>query len=206
MTIGERIKIRRQELGLSVEELAKKIGKNRATVYRYESDEINSLPASVLVPIAEALGLRPAALIGSEDGSSVPFGFSPLPKFKQVPRLGDISCGVPIMSEENFDGYDSVAEYVDCDFTLTCKGDSMINARIYDGDVVYIKQQSMVDNGQIAAVLVDGEEKLLKRVYITNTSITLMPENPNYAPLVFVGEEMNRVSIIGRAVGFYSNL
>ena len=138
--------------------------------------------------------------------ASIPEGFQPVPKMVKRPRLGVISCGDPIMSEENFDGYDDVPEHINCDFTLTCEGDSMIGARICDGDTVYIKQQPTVENGQIAAVLIEGSEKLLKRVYITEASIILQAENPAYPPRSFFKEDMNRVSIIGRAVGFYSNV
>lgn len=207
MTIGEKIKKRRIELGMSVDDLAEKIGKNRATVYRYESEDILNLPSTVLVPIAKALNMQPAELIyNADEQAQIPNGFQPVPQMKRVPRLGRISCGVPIMSEENLDGFDNVPENICCDFTLVCEGDSMVNARICDGDVVYIKQQPVVDSGAIAAVLIDGTEKLLKRVYITETSVTLQAENPKYAPLVFVGAEMNRVTIIGKAVGFYSNI
>lgn len=136
----------------------------------------------------------------------IPDGFQPLPATVKRPRLGVISCGDPIMSEENFDGYDDVPEHINCDFTLICEGDSMIGARICDGDTVYIKQQPTVENGQIAAVLIDGAEKLLKRVYLTDDSIVLQAENPAYPPRSFFKEDMNRVSIIGRAVGFYSNV
>lgn len=141
-----------------------------------------------------------------ENKALVPDGFLPLPHTVKRPRLGAISCGDPIMSEENFDGYDDVPEHTNCDFTLVCEGDSMIGARICDGDIVYIKQQPTVENGQIAAILIDGTEKLLKRVYITDDSIVLQAENPAYPPRTFFKEDMNRVSIIGRAVGFYSNI
>ncbi len=164
--------------------------------------------------IAEALEVSEAWLMGFDvpmrknvsTESSIPDGFQPLPHTIKRPRLGAISCGDPIMSEENFDGYDDVPEHINCDFTLLCEGDSMIGARICDGDTVYIKQQSIVENGQIAAVLIDGAEKLLKRVYITEDSIVLQAENPAYPPRTFFKEDMNRVSIIGRAVGFYSNV
>lgn len=133
-------------------------------------------------------------------------GFQPGPKTVKKPRLGVISCGEPIDSEENFEGYDNVPEDIQCDFTLICEGDSMIGARIRDGDVVYIRQQPTVENGQIAAVLIDGEEKLLKRVLFKPNRIILHAENTAYEPLIFDGEEMNRVTIIGRAVGFTSTL
>lgn len=164
--------------------------------------------------IAEALRVSEAWLMGFDvpmrkttyEEPSIPDGFQPLPNTVKRPRLGAISCGDPIMSEENFDGYDDVPEHINCDFTLVCEGDSMIGARICDGDTVYIKQQATVENGQIAAVLIDGTEKLLKRVYITEDSIVLQAENPAYPPRSFFREDMNRVSIIGRAVGFYSNI
>lgn len=203
--LSEILKRRRSEMGLTLLEIANKMGVSEATVQRWESGNIKSLRHNRISKLAEILNVEPAILMGWED-NSIPLGFQPLPKFKKVPRLGAISCGEPLLSEENLEGYDSIPENIDCDFTLKCEGDSMINARINDGDIVYIKQQPIVENGQIAAVLIDGEEKLLKRVYMTNTAITLTPENPKYSPLVFVGEEMNRVSIIGRAVGFYSNI
>lgn len=140
------------------------------------------------------------------ESDKIPEGFLPLPATKKVPRLGVISCGDPINSEENFEGYDDVPEHIACDFTLKCEGDSMIGARINDGDLVYIRQQSTVENGQIAAVLIDGTEKLLKRVYINDDSVILQAENPVYPPRVYSKEDMNRVSIIGRAVGFTSIL
>lgn len=134
--------------------------------------------------------------------SSIP-GIMPLPKTVKKPRLGQIACGEPIMTEENFDGYDDVPNNISCDFTLICKGDSMINARIHDGDIVYIKQQPTVENGQIAAIMIDGETTL-KRVYIDGDRLTIMPENPAYKPHIYIGEELNNIRIIGRATGFTS--
>lgn len=140
----------------------------------------------------------------SESAAFADLGFLPPPTTTKKPRLGRISCGKPIDSEENFDGYDDVPDNIQCDFTLICEGDSMIGARIQDGDVVYIRQQPDVESGQIAAVLIDGTEKLLKRVLLKPNRIILQAENRAYEPLIFDGEEMNRVSIIGRAVGFTS--
>lgn len=161
--------------------------------------------------IAEALGVSEAWLMGFDvpmkktlGGDDIPAGFQPVPTTSKRPRLGVISCGNPIDTPENFDGYDDVPDMFDCDFTLVCEGDSMIGARICDGDIVYIKQQPTIENGQIAAVLIDGEEKLLKRVYITEESIILQAENPAYPPRSYHREDMNRVSIIGKVVGFTS--
>lgn len=209
MSLSEVLKKRRSELGYTLLEIADKMGVSEATVQRWESGNIKSLRQGRISQLADILRVSPAALMGWEENSgdfNVPEGFMPLPKINKVPRLGVISCGDPINSEENFDGYDDVPEHIVCDFTLKCEGDSMTGARINDGDLVYIRQQSTVENGQIAAVLVDGTEKLLKRVYINDDSIILQAENPAYPPRVFSKEDMNRVSIIGRAVGFTSVL
>lgn len=137
----------------------------------------------------------------SETATIVPFpaNLSPAPKFQQKPRVGRIACGLPILAEENIEEYDYVPDNIKCDFTLQCRGDSMINARIYDGDIVCIKAQEEVESGQIAAVMVGDSEATLKRVRIYDDHIVLEAENPQYKPLVFWEEEMNNVHVIGLA-------
>lgn len=133
----------------------------------------------------------------------------PLPKTRKVPRLGTIACGEPILAQENIENYDKAPEGVNCDFTLKCKGDSMTGARIHDGDIVYIRLQEEVENGEIAAVLVDdvGESNAtLKRVYLYENQIVLQAENPKYSPWVYTGKDMNKVRIIGKAVAFLSEV
>ena len=134
----------------------------------------------------------------------------PLPKTRKVPGLGTIACGEPILAQENIENYDRAPEGVNCDFTLKCKGDSMVGSRINDGDIVYIRLQEEVENGEIAAVLVDdiAEESsaTLKRVYLYENQIVLQAENPKYSPLVYTGEDMNKVRIIGKAVAFLSEV
>ena len=127
----------------------------------------------------------------------------PVPQMAKIPLLGSIACGAPILAEEHIEEYEDVPKHVRADFALTCKGDSMINARIFDGDIVYVRQQATVDNGQIAAVLIDGEATL-KRVQLYEDHISLEPENPQYRPLVYWGDEMNTVHILGKAVAFTS--
>lgn len=189
--------------GLSYVELEKRTGISKSALQRYANGSTKKVPIDVIQAIAKVTNVSDAWIMGWQT-QSIPEGFLTIPNTVKRPRLGVISCGDPIMSEENFDGYDDVPEDISCDFTLICEGDSMIGARICDGDTVYIKQQPTVENGQIAAVLIDGTEKLLKRVYITEDSIILQAENPAYPPRSFFKEDMNRVSIIGRAVGFYS--
>lgn len=94
---------------------------------------------------------------------------------------------------------------IDADFAMICSGDGMINARIHDGDIVYIRQQDTVENGDVAAVLINGEATL-KRVKLYEDHISLEAENPQYRPLVYWGEEMNVVRILGKAVAFTSEI
>lgn len=135
-----------------------------------------------------------------------PSNINPAPTFQKVPRVGRIACGTPILAEENIEGYDSVPDTIKCDFTLACRGDSMINARIYDGDIVCIRSQETVESGEIAAVMVDEEEATLKRVYLYDDHVVLHAENPQYKPMVFWKEEMNRVRIIGLATHFIAQI
>ena len=122
---------------------------------------------------------------------------------QKVPLVGHIACGQPITAEENLEGYVDAPAEKQIDFALTCHGDSMIDAGIHDGDTVYIRKQGEVENGQIAAVRID-EEATLKRVYYypEDTKIVLQPANVAYAPQVYVGEELEAISIEGLLIGF----
>lgn len=205
MTIYQRIKFLREEANMTQQELAEKVGFKTASAVNKIELGLRDINQTKIRAFANALGVTPGELMGdTKTNTFIPDGFQPLPKTVKRPRLGIISCGDPIDTPENFDGYDDVPDFIDCDFTLVCEGDSMIGARICDGDVVYIKQQPTIENGQIAAVLVDGYEKLLKRVYITEESVILQAENPAYPPRSYHKEDMNRVSIIGKVVGFTS--
>lgn len=204
MKMGDRIRQRREELHISVDEVAKRLGKHRATIYRYESDEIRTLPTDVLEPLAAVLETTPAALMGWEDlEPDMPENVIPLPKTRTLPLLGTIACGQPITAIQDDTELVEVPEYVRADFALRCKGDSMINARIFDGDIVYIRQQEEVENGEIAAVLI-GDEATLKKVYLYPDRMILEPANPLFEPIVCREEEMNDVRILGKAVAFTS--
>jgi repressor LexA len=112
---------------------------------------------------------------------------------------------MPIYVEEKHESFIAVADQLEADFCLKARGDSMTGARIFDGDIVIIRSQSTVENGEIAAVII-GDEATLKRVYYypNEGKLILSPENPRYAPLVYVGHELESVKIIGKAVAFQS--
>lgn len=132
---------------------------------------------------------------------TIPPGFMPLPKMKKVPLIGAIACGDPITAIQNREGDVNAPVDMRCDFALKCRGESMIGAGIHDGDVVYIRIQPEVENGEIAAVRI-GEEATLKRVYLHSDYIELRPENPAFESIIRRREEMNDVQIEGKAVGW----
>lgn len=209
MTIGDRIRLARIQKGISQDDLAKAINSTKQAIYKYEKGIVTNIPMDKLELIANLLNVTPAYLMGWEEEKhsaiSLPDNILPLPKFKKLPLVGTIACGDPILSEQNIEDYIKCPNDINADFCLRCKGDSMIGARIHDGDIVYIRQQPDVENGEIAAVLID-DEATLKRVYKKGNSIILQPENPAYEPLVFVREEINQISILGKAVCFLSNV
>ena len=205
MTTGEKIKFRRKEIGFSAEKVADIIGVSPATIYRYEKGDIEKVPGDVLFSIAKALHTTPAYLMGWEDAPDLPEASNiiPMPKMAKIPLLGKIACGEPITAEENREGFVLAPENLSADFALTCKGDSMIGARILDGDIVLIRRQPDVEDGEIAAVSIDNEATL-KRVHKKTGCLILNPANPAYEPIVITGEELNDVRIIGKAVYFIS--
>lgn len=204
--IGIRIKRRREALEMSQEELAIKVGyKSRSSINKIELGE-RDLTQKKIMLFAKALGTTPSYLMGWDDeDNNIPTATNiiPLPQTKVIPLLGDIACGEPILAEENIDDYIKIDKDIPADFALRCKGDSMINARIFDGDIVYIRQQPDVENGEIAAVLIDNEATL-KRVYKYPHRIELRAENPTVKTFEFSDDEMNNIHILGKAVAFTS--
>lgn len=205
MELKDKIKYLRTKNNLTLEEVGNRVGVGKSTVRKWESGDIKNMRRDKIAKLAEALQTTPAYLMGWEDTSdfTVPDNIIPTPRMNSVPLVGTIACGDPILAEENVEDYVGMPEHVRADFALRCKGDSMINARIHDGDIVYIRQDAYVDNGDIAAVLIDSEATL-KRVYRNEGSVVLQPENPAYAPMVFTGAEMESIRILGKAVAFTS--
>lgn len=197
MDIGKNIKKRRRELGISAAKLAEMIGKDRATIYRYENNYIENLPTTVLEPLAKALYTTPAKLMGWTNVKNIDPESSPY----ELPILGKIAAGTPIMAVENHEDYLSASEFLKADFALQIQGDSMVGSRIYDGDIVLIKQQPCLENGDIGAFLIDGEAtlKIFKK---QGSTIMLLPSNPEYDPIVLSADKENL--ILGKLVAVYS--
>ena len=213
-TIGSRIRNRREELGLSQDELGKRLGyKSRSSINKIELDQ-RSLTQSKIKAIADALETTPSYIMGWNepdvklDEEDLKFFVNLFPiETKKFPLFGNIACGKPIFADEQFEAYVEAGANIKADFCLRAKGDSMIGARIYDGDIVFIHKQEMVDDGEIAAVLID-DEATLKRVYYDqeNNVIQLFAENPQYKTMRFVGEELNHIRILGKAVALQTDI
>lgn len=206
MTVGDRIRQVRQEQDVTQQELADYIGVSKQAVYKYENNIVTNIPTDKVDAIAKRLKVSPAYLMGWEEKPepkkpTIPPGFEPMPKMKKIPLIGSIACGEPITAEQNIEKMVDVPENIRCDFSLTCHGDSMVDAGIHDKDVVYIRIQPEVENGEIAAVRIDGEATL-KRVYYNPGTLTLMPANPAYAPMIYTGSQLEEVHIEGKAVGW----
>lgn len=204
--MGARIKARRIEIGLSQDELAAKAGfTSRTSISKIESGA-NGISQAMVSTVAQILCTTPDYIMGWEtedDFEPDAFNFYKVEK-KSIPILGSVACGEPILMAEI--SYADVADAaVDADFALYAKGDSMTGARIYDGDLVFVKRTQEVRNGEIAVVAID-DEATLKRFYYDaeNAVLSLVAENPNYAPMVFTGKQLSRVQVIGKAIMYQS--
>lgn len=207
---NERLRQLRTAKDLSQFEFAKQIGISKSSVNMYERGErepnfkmLEVIADYFNVDMDYLLGKTNIPLKNSVESQMLPSSIIPMPEMHKVPLLGTIACGAPVFAEEHMDGEVDIPSYIHADFALRCEGDSMINARIFNGDIAYIRKQDTVESGEIAAVLIENEATL-KRVRLFDDHISLEPENPMYKPFVFWGEEMNSVHILGKAVAFTS--
>ncbi len=206
---GDKVKHRRLELGLSQEKLATQCGyTDRSSIAKIENGTIDVSRTKIAI-IAKALLVSPAYLMGWTDEENTLANIkniSPITT-QRIPMLGKIACGKPIYANEDKESYVQAGTNLHADFCLTACGDSMINARIFDGDIVFCRAQEMVENGEIGVVVI-GDEATLKRVYYypEKKKIVLQAENPKYEPLVYINEELDEIHIIGKAVAFQSDV
>ena len=225
MKLSEKLALLKAERGLTTEALSLRSGVPKGTLNKLLNGETRNPTVGTLAALADALECPLGWLTGDgrpADRPDPPGGIpgvrrlgDPAPKLRnadcvlpvsarRVPLLGAIPAGLPVRAEEELDVADCAAA-PRCDFALRVRGDSMIGARIHDGDIVFIQRQDDVEDGQIAAVIVDGEATL-KRVYHVKNGLQLLSENPKYPPMMFTLGEYGSIRILGRAVGFTSRL
>ncbi|WP_418401769.1 LexA family protein [Anaerotignum lactatifermentans] len=214
MDMSERIKSRRLYLGLTQEELGLKLGLQKSAIAKYENGRVENIKRSVIAKMAEVLECSPAYLMGWSDEIN-PAPALDLSKFdniypvklKKFPLLGEIACGKPIFANEDRESYILAGSDIHADFCLRAKGDSMINARILDGDIVFIRKQDMVDNGEIAAVAI-GDYVTLKRVFYhpEQDLLILKAENSKYQDMIYAQDQLDQVYILGKAIAFQSDV
>jgi len=196
------IRDRRAELGLTLEELGNEVGVGKSTIRKWEQGTIKQVKRDKIAKLAKALRIDVALLVADEDNSDIVYAGNIFkPNFQTVPIIGTIACGEPILAQENVEGLATKSDHIEADFALWCKGDSM-TPRFNDGDLVFIRQQSDVDNGQIAAVLIENEATL-KHVYKQPDRLTLIAENPSFPPLIYTDPvELQQIRILGLVTGY----
>lgn len=212
--MAKRIKDLRTSQGMTLEQVAEKVGVGKSTVRKWETGLIANMRRDKIAALADALNTSPMYLMGWSDE------INPLPKLdiskfdniypvnlKKVPLLGEIACGKPIFANEDRESYVLAGSEIHADFCLRAKGDSMINARILDGDIVFIRKQDMVDNGEIAAVAI-GDDVTLKRVvyYPEQNLLILKAENSKYQDMIYAQDQLDQVYILGKAIAFQSDV
>lgn len=199
VTVKDILKGRRLELELTLKDVAKRVGVSPATISRWESGDIANMRRDRIAALAKALQISPAVIMGWDVDTPIPPG-AHRPQFKKVPMLGYAAAGQPLENLNQDTPYYDVDDKYDVDFCITVRGDSMINAGINDGDIVFIKSMPEVPNGKIACVEIDNEKVCLKRFYKSADGIMLVSENPKYPPIQLNRFNCQSVKILGLAV------
>ena len=201
MTIGDKIKIQRKRLGLTQTELGEKLGVKTNAVSKWECNRVEDIPTSKIKAMAVLFEVPPSYLI---DDDSLPPSAAPidLTSRHRIPILGRIAAGLPLYAEQNIEGYtltdlNGGAEY----FALRGTEDSMNAARIEDGDVIIVRRQDEVENGELAVVMVGDDDATVKRFYSTDSTVTLMPQsrNPIHQPQIY-DLEKTKIKVLGKVV------
>ena len=191
-TIASNIKKARINSGMTQAEAAEKLGITAQAISNFERG-INGIENSLLLQMCEIYHTSMGKILGEEHTDT-----------QKIPRVGRIACGDPITAEENIECYDDAPAGWHADFSLLCVGDSM-SPKIEDGDIVAIRCQQQVHDGEIAAVRI-GDEATLKMVFLHQDYVELRPVNPAYPSIIRRMEEMEEIRIEGKAVGLCRNL
>lgn len=209
LELYKNIKRRRQQLKMTQTDLALKMGyADKSMIAKIEKGNVD-LPQSKILAFANVLETTPSELMGWDyeaEPTETVDNIYKLDKIK-LPMLGKVACGEPIFADEDRESYIMVGTDIGADFCLQCQGDSMINARIHDGDIVFVKKTDIVENGEIAVVIIDDEATLKRFFYYREQNLVILkPENPKYQDIILTGEQLNQVRVIGRAVAFQSDV
>lgn len=210
MTVGTVLRTLRENNKMTLEEVSKKLGIAKQTLYKYEIGIITNIPLLKIEELAKIYNVSPSYITGWEDEKkdnlSQYDNIMPITT-KKVPLLGQIACGKPIYANEDRESYIEAGTELKADFCLKATGDSMINARIFDGDIVFIRKQPTVENGEIAAVIIDDSATLKRVFYHPETDILeLKAENPKYPVQTYTNEQLNEIKILGKAIAFQGDV
>lgn len=199
-TFGGRLRAARKAKGVTQKELAAQIGAKHNSVSNWENDQ-NRPDSGMLERICGALDVAADFLLGRR-GGGLPAEVIPVSRMKlqRIPLIGEIAAGEPILAEQDYETYAAVDLPIKADYALTVRGDSM-EPTYLSGDVIYIREQPDVDDGQIAVVLVD-DSATLKHVYHEKDGLLLVSENPRYPPMRKAFEDYDCIRILGVVVGF----
>lgn len=209
LELYKNIKRRRQQLKMTQTDLALKMGyADKSMIAKIEKGNVD-LPQSKILAFANVLETTPGELMGWDyeaEPTETVDNIYKLDKIK-LPMLGKVACGEPIFADEDRESYIMIGTDIGADFCLQCQGDSMINARIHDGDIVFVKKTDIVENGEIAVVIIDDEATLKRFFYYREQNLVILkPENPKYQDIILTGEQLNQVKVLGRAVAFQSDV
>jgi repressor LexA len=221
MEVKDIIRNRRLEMGLTMKELAEKVGVSEGTVSRWESGNISNMKRDKVALLSKILGVPLEVLMGWETDADRFWNFAQAynesrfgdsiskASIATYPLLGEVACGEPIIANNEYETY-SDGNDIKADAVVKAKGDSMTGARIFEGDIIFIRYQDTVENGEIAAVLVESDgthdwEIVLKRFYrYGDDLVVLRSENSAYKDMEFHGADIKRLRVIGKAVAFQS--
>lgn len=214
LSLGEKLKEIRLDNNLTMEELANLLNTmhnlniNKSMISRWENDKATPVNTFLSAYAKQfKIDLNYLLDVPTNNITNLEKYDIKKVKLKQVPLLGEIACGKPILAVEDRDSFIMVEEDIPADFCLRCKGDSMINADILDGDIVYIKKQPIVNNGEIAVIIID-DEATLKRFYYHKefNLVELRAENENYQPLLYKDEQLEQINFLGKVIGVYKKI
>ncbi len=206
METGDIIKKLRKDHNLTQEQLGDILGVQKSAIAKYENGRVENLKRSTIQKMATYFNVSPLLFLGYDDIDPKLDNLYEV-STQTLPMLGSIACGEPIYCEEDRESYVLKGTEIKADFCLRAKGDSMINARINDGDIVFVRKQDIVNNGEIAVVIIDDSATLKRFYYYKEKNLVILkPENPKYEDIILAGESLENVRVLGKAVAFQSDV